>query len=149
VRDRSIILFELTGDAFIDDQVIRLAETFVENHQNDLSTDFEFIFLEEKHSLMDEKDEENYFILYGPNGEKLINIDNFINKSRTRSNLQLNAKPLMRRIIESLNGYKEIGLDNISKELNSIDNDSNYIALLATSKDNYQTLNAKKKLKAF
>lgn len=40
VKDRSIIIFELTGDPFIDIQVVTLAQTFIDHHQNDLSADF-------------------------------------------------------------------------------------------------------------
>jgi hypothetical protein len=65
--------------------------------------------------LSGEKDEENYFILYGPNGEKLINIDPYINKCKTKPGIKLDVKPLNKRLIESLNIYREVSIENINK----------------------------------
>lgn len=112
----------------------------MDNYQGSLSTDFEFIFLEEKHSITTEEDEERYFILYGPNGEKLINIDSYINRNKANPQSKLSSKQLMKRITESLNLYREVGIDNLHKELYSIDNNNNYVALLTTAEHNYSTL---------
>lgn len=55
----------------------------------------------------------------------------------------------MKRLIESLNGYKEVGLENIHKELRSMDVDSNYVALYTAAEENYKTENSIKVLKKF
>lgn len=55
----------------------------------------------------------------------------------------------MKRLIESLNTYKEVGLDNIHNELRSMDIDGNYVALYAAADSNYKTENAIKVLKKF
>jgi hypothetical protein len=129
--------------------VLRLAEDFLSGHSGEVSSDFEFIFLEERHGLVEEKDEEHYFIIYGPNGERLINIDPYINRSRKHPHLIPNRKPLHRRLVETLNLYREVGLENLAAELAAIENDPNYVALVANSSSDYQTTSTKGKLKAF
>mgnify|MGYP003420098310 CR=1 FL=1 len=47
-----------------------------------------------------------------------------------------------------MNTYKEVGLDNIITEFNSISNDSNYVALYAATNNNYKAESARKALKS-
>ena len=55
----------------------------------------------------------------------------------------------MKRLIESLNVYKEVGLENIHSELKSMDVDGNYAALYTAAEENYKTENAIKVLSKF
>lgn len=60
-----------------------------------------------------------------------------------------NCRPLHRRLVESLNIYREVGLENITNELIVFENDPNYVALVANTAQDYETTSAKGKLKAF
>jgi len=43
----------------------------------------------------------------------------------------------MRKLLEGLNRFKEVSLENISEELNSIELSSNYAALFTIASDKY------------
>jgi hypothetical protein len=63
------------------------------------------------------EDFEHYFVVYNNKGEKIVSIDPYLNYNRDRPELQVNSKPLVKRLIETINGCRELRLTNITQEI--------------------------------
>lgn len=49
---------------------------------------------------------DNYFIIYSNKGEKLVPVDSYLNKNYSRPEIQLESRPLMKRLVEAVNGIR-------------------------------------------
>jgi hypothetical protein len=47
LKDKTIIMYHMTGDDFIDNQVKKLMEQFLNEHKDEISENYEIIFLKE------------------------------------------------------------------------------------------------------
>ena len=58
-------------------------------------------------------EEDNYMVVYGVGGEKLVSIDSYVNRHPASKGAKINRRALMNRLVEGVNLYREVGLQNI------------------------------------
>ena len=63
---------------------------------------------------------EHYFVIYSDSGEKVINLEPYLNHNRRSPGVRVNNQQLIRRIVEAVNGNREIRLNNVMKEVSTV-----------------------------
>ena len=95
--EKAVILCELHDDQFIDQQLIQLARAFEEQARDKISTQYEFLFVKGQKNQGEEF--QHYFVVYNNRGEKVVNVDAYLNRNRERPELKVNSQPLVKRLI--------------------------------------------------
>jgi hypothetical protein len=69
-------------------------------------------------------------VVYSSKGERIINLDPYLNLNRSRPDIKVNTNPLLKRLVEAVNGIREIRISNIAQELSTIETTGNYNSLV-------------------
>ncbi len=95
-------MYHMTGDDFIDNQVKKLMEQFLNEHKDEISENYEIIFLKE--TDLPQQPDVNILILK-ENDMEVVPINRYINTDAKSTGIKNNNR-LFNKLITNINKYK-------------------------------------------